>query len=211
MEQQIITRLFLTQFGLVCSLIFYSALIDARIKCWENTLGVRECGDKVPPEFTQQGYYELDRDGVIRSTRDRAKTIEELKEEKRIAKIVEQEEKIKKKQEIRDRTLLDTFASVSDIEKARDSRISTLEANIKVIKLRNNKIKMKLDDHNKYVEKLKKQERTVSADFTKNIESLKKQINKNNKFVKERMQEKERIIASHEADIERFKVLKKIK
>ena len=29
--------------------------VQARMKCWTNNEGVKECGDTVPPEYTQQG------------------------------------------------------------------------------------------------------------------------------------------------------------
>ena len=46
----------------------------ARIKCWTNNEGNRECGDKIPPEYTQQGYKELDKSGLVREEKEKVKT-----------------------------------------------------------------------------------------------------------------------------------------
>ena len=63
------------------------------MKCWKNSHGVKECGDKVPPEYTQQGYQELGKGGIVREETDRVKTKEELKKEKVKAEAKAQKQK----------------------------------------------------------------------------------------------------------------------
>lgn len=71
-----------------------SVPVQARIKCWTNNEGVKECGNKIPPEFAQKGHQELGKGGLVREKTERAKTDEELAEERRLAKI-EADEKAK--------------------------------------------------------------------------------------------------------------------
>ena len=54
---------------------------NARMKCWTNSDGVKECGNRVPPEYTQQGYQELSTGGIVKEKTERVKTKEELKKE----------------------------------------------------------------------------------------------------------------------------------
>ena len=54
-----------------------SASVQARMKCWTNNEGIKECGDTVPPEFAQKGHQELGKGGIVREETERAKTPEE--------------------------------------------------------------------------------------------------------------------------------------
>ena len=59
-------RQFVTYLGLLCILIATPALSDAaRIKCWTNNEGVRECGNAVPPEYAQKGHKEVSKSGSL--------------------------------------------------------------------------------------------------------------------------------------------------
>ena len=59
-------------------LIVLSSGAEATIKCWTNSEGVRECGNSIPPEYSQQGHTELNSQGVVIEENERAKTAEEL-------------------------------------------------------------------------------------------------------------------------------------
>ena len=74
-----------------------SGSVQARIKCWTNNEGIKECGNKIPPEYAQQGHQEIGKGGIVREEVKRAKTKEELAEEKRLAKL--EQEKLKKEEE----------------------------------------------------------------------------------------------------------------
>ena len=67
---------------LILSTLILASNANARMKCWTNSDGVKECGDKVPPEYTQQGYQELGKGGIVREETNRVRTKEELQKEK---------------------------------------------------------------------------------------------------------------------------------
>ena len=120
-------------------ILMLTTTVHARMKCWKNNEGVTECGDTVPPEFAQKGHKEIGESGIVREEVERAKTPEELAEEKRLAK--EEELRLKKEEEkqLKDRILLETFASVEEIENARDDRIQAVEASIALKDVRREK------------------------------------------------------------------------
>lgn len=181
-----------------------------RMKCWVNHEGIRECGNRVPPEYIQQGYMEIDKEGIVRDVKERAKTPEELAEAKRLAKLKAAEQKQKAEQETRDRVLLQTFSSVSDIERARDVRITALEAAINLSGIRNENIRLKLND---YIKRAADRERTGQAPtpaLLEDIEALRGQIENNVRFIAEKRIEQEQIRQAHALDIERYKRLKGI-
>lgn len=122
-----------------------SGTAQARMVCWENDEGGRECGDKIPPEFSQKSHQEIGKSGIVREETERAKTDEELVEQRRLDKIKAQEDREVAKQKKRDDILLQTFSQVEDIERARDERVTALEAAIKLTQARSEKIEYDLD------------------------------------------------------------------
>lgn len=191
--------------------ITLSGSVQARMKCWTNNEGVKECGDKVPPEYAQKGHQELGKGGLVREETERAKTKEELAEEKRLAAIEAEKEKQEEEQKKQDKILLSTFSNVGDIERARDERVTALEATIKLTQARNEKIQLDLD---KRIQTAAAAERSGNAPpeaLLEDIESLKRQINNNDKFIEGKRTEQKEIKASHAKDIEHFKKLKGIK
>ncbi|MCG8379519.1 MAG: hypothetical protein MI865_08610 [Proteobacteria bacterium] len=187
-----------------------SATVHARMKCWTNNEGVRECGDKVPPEFAQKGHEELSKGGMVRDKKERAKTKEEIEEAKRLAKLEEEEKQKEEDKKNQDRILLETFTSVEDIERARDERVTALEATIKLTQARNEKIQLDLDKRINSAAAQERSGKSPAEALLKDIESLKRQINNNNTFIDEKRAEQEVIKQAHAVDIERFKKLKGI-
>ncbi len=196
---------------LLCSL---SLPATARIKCWTNNEGVRECGKTVPPEYAQQGHEELTKHGTVAEKTDRAKTEEELAkleaEQKKQAEVKRQEELRRQEQEKHDRILVDTFSSVEDIEAARDDRISVLENDISLTNRRTEKIQLDLD---KRVERAAAQERSgkqPSDTLLESIDSLKRQIKNNDEFIAGKRLEQDKIRQDFADDIARYKELKSV-
>ena len=180
----------------------------ARMKCWTNHEGVRECGDMVPPEYIQQGYMEIDKEGIVRDVKERAKTPEELAEARRLAALEAKKQREKEKQQTRNRVLLQTFSSVRDIERARDDRVSALEAAIKMAGVRSENIRLKLNDHIKRAADSQRMGQTPARTLLEDIEALRGQIENNVRFIAEKRIEQEQIRQAHALDIERYKRLK---
>ena len=181
---------------------------EVRMKCWTNHEGVRECGNRVPPEYIQQGYTEIDGKGFVRDVTERVKTPEELAEAKRLAKLKAAEQKQKSEREARDRVLLQTFSSVSDIERARDNRVAALEGTIKLAGIRNENTRLKFNDYIKRAAESERMGQTPAPALLEDIEALREQIENNVRFIAEKRAEQEQIRQAHALDIERYKRLK---
>ena len=188
-----------------------STAAHAKFKCWTNNEGVKECGNAVPPEYAQKGHQELSKSGMVKDETERAKTDEEIAEEKRLEEIQAEKDRMAKEQKKKDAILLQTFSSVEDIERARDERLSALEASIKLTQARSEKIQEDLD---KRIRKAATAERAGKAPpeaLLKDIESLKRQIKNNDNFIEGKRAEQEIIKEDHAKDIAHFKKLKGIK
>lgn len=179
----------------------------AAIKCWTNNEGVRECGESVPPEFAQQGHQVIKESGVVEET-ERAKTPEEVEAEKQRAEEEAKEKQAQEEAARQDATLLATYTSTDDIERARDDQIAALESTIHVTRTRNAKIQQDLD---KRIEAAAAEERagkTPNEALLKDIESLRRQVANNDEFIETKKKEQEALRQQYAAKIERFKELK---
>ena len=199
-------------FTLITSILISNA--NARMKCWTNSDGVKECGDKVPPEYTQQGYQELGKGGMVREKTDRVKTKEELKKEKIEAEAIFREKEKIKNQKARDRMLLETFTSVEEIKLAQEQKIQAVESTIKVTRKRIIKLQYLLDDeidNNSVDKQIDDEEYEDDEETSKNdTESLKKQISENKNHIKKKMEEQKQIKKTYSEYIVRFKELRRI-
>lgn len=88
---------------------------------WVDEKGVVHYGDSVPPQYSQRESTILNQQGVQIGRREAQKTAEQLAAEER-----QQQEVLRQKQH--DNFLLMTYTSVADIERLRDERLATLDA-----------------------------------------------------------------------------------
>ncbi len=192
------------------TLVTFSISAQARIVCWTNKDGVRECGDKVPPEYAQTDRQELSKQGLVVDEKERAKTDEELAEERRQAELQAEQDRIAQEEARRDKILLDTFSNIDDIEMARDGKLSAIQASISLAETRNQKLQAELG---KLVEQAANEERAGKAipeDMEKDIESLRRQIKTNDDFIAEKRTEQDLVREASAKDVERFKELKSL-
>lgn len=97
-----------------------------KIQCWNDKNGNRMCGDRVPPEYAGE-QREIIQDGRVVETKRGAKTPEEIAEEERLK--LEAEEALRRAQY--DRSLLESFRNVKDIENMREERLAMLDTRIR--------------------------------------------------------------------------------
>lgn len=190
------------------SLVIISTSAQARIKCWKNSDGVRECGKTVPPEYSQQGHEELSSQGVTVEKTDRAQSEEERLEEERLAAIQAEEDAIKAEEVAQDKILLDTYSNTDDIQMTSDGKIAALDSTIKLANKRNEKIQVNLDKDTATAAAAELAGKQPSEDLLKDIESLERQIKNNDKFIAEKRVEKEDIKKEYAEKIARFNELK---
>lgn len=202
-NQPLITIIF-TLLGL----IFSTNAGAAKIKCWTNDEGVRECGESVPPEYSQQGHKELNESGIVVDKKDRALTEEEIAEKRRQEERQAEVERERTKQRRADTELLQTFSSEADIIRARDDKVSAMNAQITLAESRNEKLQEDLD---KRMETAAAQERAGKEPpqaLLKDIENLRRQIQTNDEFIAKTKAKRERIREEYSADLQRFRELK---
>jgi hypothetical protein len=92
---------------------------------WVDEHGVTHYGDRIPPEYASQEQHVINSQGVEINRLDAQKTPEQL--------AADDQKKLEAQQsQNRDRNLLSTYASVQEIERLRDQRVTLVSDQIKV-------------------------------------------------------------------------------
>ena len=181
---------------------------EARIKCWTNSEGVRECGNTVPPEYAQKRVEEKNAAGITVGEEGEAKTLEELEEERRLAAEAAAAERVARVKAAEDRVLLDTFTSVDDLEMARDGQIANIDGQIKITESHISKLRANLDAQIAKAAAIERRGKEPSETIAENIDRLRSQINENVAFIESKREEQDRIRSQYAIDIDRYKALK---
>ena len=189
------------------SLTVLSLPAQARIKCWENSDGVRECGEKVPPEYAQKSHKEISSQGITVGESARARTKEEIAEDERLAAIQAEEDRKQAEKDKLDKILLDTYTNTDDIQMTSDGKIAALESTIKLANKRNEKIQANLDKRTATAAAAELAGKQPPEDLLKDIQSLQRQIKNNDKFVVDKRLEQEAIKKEYVDKIVRFNEL----
>lgn len=189
------------------NLIVTSTSAQTRIKCWQNSDGVRECGKNVPPEYSQQVHEEINSRGITVETSDAAKTDEERAEEDRLAEIQKAEDAKKAKIAAQNKILLDTYSNTDDIQMASDGKIASLELSIKLANKRKEKIQADLDKRTAAAAAEELAGKQPSEDLLKDIKSLERQIDDLDKFIVNKHLAQEEITKEYAEKIARYNEL----
>jgi hypothetical protein len=184
----------------------------ADIKCWTNRDGVRECGMVVPPEYAQQETRTINERGITIDVQKRAKTKEELAEERRIAeeeaKRKAEEERKRKEQQAYDRVLLSTFLTEEDILAARDRKLTTIDGTIDITQISIDKLEEKLAAERKRAANFERRGQEVPPQMQEDIDTLEQQIANKRDYIAAQEKERAELIEKYEADRQRFRQLK---
>lgn len=194
--------------SLLC-LTFITLPATAQIKCWTNHEGVRECGNVVPPEFAQKGHEEISPGGITIKSEGRAKSMKELQAERAAARAAAEQAARDKAQAAKDKVLLDTFSSEHDLLLARDGQLSHLDSQVKITESHIGKLQKSLEELIQEAADIERRGKQPPENLIAEIDSLRAQINDNATSIVSAEQERREIIKRFDADIERFKALKK--
>ena len=104
---------------------------------WIDENGQIRYSDRLPPNQVKKKHQQLNSQGVVLSTKEAAKSDEELAAEAEARRKLEEQEakeaKLKEAQYKKDQVLLLTFSSEKELGMARDDRLEVLEAVIQLI------------------------------------------------------------------------------
>ncbi len=189
-------------------LLLCSTAHAGKIKCWTNSDGIRECGNVVPPEYAQQGHDVINKQGITVKRHERAKTPEELAEERRRKEAEAEKERLAKEQYERDRILLQTFSSEDEIVMARDGKITAIKTELRLTRASMENTKVRLRNYQKQAANLERAGKPVNKKLLSDIKAAEKQVADYEAFIASKEEEKKNIQENFEKDMSRYKKLK---
>lgn len=195
----------------VATIVFLTGIAgptSAGIKCWTNNEGIKECGNVVPPEYSQQGHEEVSEQGVTVKKTERAKTLEELEAEEEAQRQQAERERLAKEQAAKDRVLLDTFTTEEDLILTRDGKLNAIDSRIAHTKQVTVGLEKQREDLEVEAANQERAGTAVSDELIADIDSVQRQIQEQMAFIENRQQEKVLLGVQFDADLLRYRQLK---
>ncbi len=194
--------------GLMAGMAIFSlSPAQAAIKCWVNDQGQKECGNRVPPKYSQEGHTTIDGRGLVIDEIKAAPSAEELDKRRKLEFELEQKraemEEIKRK----DRVLLDTFPEEGDIIRSRDSKITTISSQILLENEKLKKINKQLAGAQQRKQKYVDKDGEVPEVLQKNIADYERQIKNAKEYIEQSNKDKNTIKAEYDAYLARHREL----
>ena len=199
--------------GLFALALMPPAADAAKLYKWIDDEGNVRYSDRLPPNQVRKKHQQLNSQGVVVTTTDDALSAEDIaaeaerkrKEEEAAAEAA----RLKAIQDKKDNVLLMTFSSEEELGIARENRINVLNSVIGLIEKSIETTQEKLDQLQKnaddgYLSKGKE----VPGGLAQKIEHFTRKIENRNEQLRLKLEEKAKINAQYEADLERFRLLK---
>jgi len=181
----------------------FSLPVAAKLYKWVDDDGVTHYGETIPPEYANKDRVELNKAGrVIKTeevlTPERRRAREQADAKKR------EEAKATLDQQRHDKTLINTYSSVKEIDLARRRNLQQIDARLNVI---NSSIKTANDNLTglqQEAESYTKANRRIPASLEEDIQDAQTRLKKLQKDMEEPQAEKAALEARYDADKARY-------
>ncbi len=185
----------------------------AKMFKWVDENGQIRYSDRLPASQVKKKHQQLNRQGVVVSTTDDARSDEEIAAEAEAKLKAEQEAaeaaRLKAIQDQKDQVLLLTFSSEQELSLAREKRIGDIDSVISLINKSIESTREKLDklQHNADTIYLS-QGKEVPGGLAQKIEQFTRKIENRNRQLEQKQAEKSKINQQFEIDLARYRHLK---
>lgn len=174
---------------------------------WVDKSGVVHYGTSIPPEYASQQQEVLNSEGITVQTLPGQKTPQQLAKEARDKAAAEEQARQLQQQRIHDQMLIDTYTSVADIERDRDSRLAAIDAQINVTNAAISGLQKTLADYQQRVAEMARIGKPIPASLQKQTDDTQQQLINYQKLLLKQVQTREDTRMQYTADIKRFQEL----
>jgi len=182
---------------------------SARIKKCQDSAGKWHYGDSADEECARSKVIELDMRGIQRKEIAAPLTAAELKAREQNRERDEQARKQLEDQQRRDQQLLATYAIEDDIVLTRDRKISDIEAQIRASQETLKSLRTSLARLQTQAAEEQRTSKQVTPQTAKTISNNEAQIAKHEAHVDKMKKDQETMRAQYQAELERFRELKR--
>ena len=193
---------------LVALALALAPLARATTYKWVDDHGVVHYTDKMPPEAIDKGRVELNKQGIPVKKVDPAPSIEQRRAVQAEAERLKETSKEREATERRDRALLQSYTSESEIDLARSRALATIDS--------------QLQSSQAYLAQLTRRRAELDSKKTalgdkpsppaleRELESIQSELAKHEAFVSEKKQEVANVTARYDSDKQRWRELRAI-
>jgi len=208
-------RLILLSVMLLALMLFaFSKLSTAgALYKWIDENGQIRYSDRLPPSQAKKKHQQLNSQGMVMTTKEAAKSDDELAAEVEAARKLEEENarqaKLKEAQDKKDQVLLLTFSSEEEIRIARDNRLDVLDSVIQLINKSINTTQQRLDELHGNADALYLSKgKEVPGGLAQKIEHFTRKLENRNAQLASKLAEQEKINQQYDKNVARFRELK---
>ena len=182
---------------------------DNKVKVykWVDKDGVVQYGSTIPPEYASQANEQLNGQGEVIKTQEAQKTPEQLAADALAQQQAQQQAQAVEAAKARDKVLLDTYTSVADIERDRDSKLSAIDAQINVLNGALAGVQNSLAEYQSRASELQAKSKPVPADLQKHIDDAQQQYVADQQQLQQERQKKQQVAQQFVDDIARYEQL----
>lgn len=174
---------------------------------WVDKNGVTQYGSSIPPEYASQQSEQLNAQGQVVKTQEAQKTPEQLAAETKEQQAAKAQAQAEADAKRHDQVLLDTYTSVVDMERDRDSKVSAIDAQINVLSGSISSSQNTLAEFQSRASELSSKNKPVPPDLQKHIDAAQQQLIANQQQLLLQQQHKQQMEDQFVKDIARFKEL----
>ncbi|MDH3856655.1 MAG: DUF4124 domain-containing protein [Gammaproteobacteria bacterium] len=179
---------------------------------WIDENGQIRYSDRLPPSQVKKKHQQLNSQGVVLTTKEAAKSDEELAAEAEATRRLEEEKakqaKLKEAQDKKDQVLLLTFSSEEELGIVRDNRLDVLDSVIQLINKSINSTQQRLDELHGNADALYLSKgKEVPGGLAQKIEHFTRKLENRNAQLASKLDEQDKINQQYEKDVARFREL----
>ena len=194
--------------ALLCvSALSLAAPAGPKLYKWVDKQGVTHYGSSIPPEYAAQQSEQIDTHGNVVKTQAAEKTPEQLAADQKAQQQAAQESQVAAAQKANDKVLLDTYTSTKDMERDRDSKLASIDAQINVFNGTITGLQSTLADLQDRSNELSSKNQPVTPKLQKQIDDTKTQLIANQQQLLQEQKHKQEVSTQFANDMARFKEL----
>lgn len=174
---------------------------------WVDDNGNVYFSDQVPPDQVQHKRETLNEKARVTNIVEKAKTAEQIAQQKRLDELRKEQEKIIAKQAANDKVLLSTFRNIEDLQKAIANKSAALDAARKVIEGNIELLESQLRQQQQQAANLERSGSKLPEKLLNDIAASKQQIEFAKQDLQRHQAERQNSEKEFKADIARFQFL----
>ena len=174
---------------------------------WVDKDGVTHYGSSIPPEYASQQTEQLNSQGTVISTHAAQASTAQLAAQAAAKQAADQKAAADAAVAAHDKVLLDTYTSVADMQRDRDSKLTAIDAQLNVLNGTIAGLQNSLAEYQGRASDISAKNKPVPADLQKQINETKQELVTNQQQLLYTQQHKQQVSDQFTADMARFQKL----